>query len=82
MAVRLIPCDVNELRGVYKRTKNYEILKEFADSNLECAKLVEFTQSSAYICANSLNKSAMRFRLYNIKAFARKGEVYLIRVTN
>ena len=79
--MRLIPCDVNELRGAYKQTTNYKILKEFADSDLDCAKLVEFTHSSAYICANSLNKSAMRFKLYNIKASARKGEVYLIKVT-
>jgi hypothetical protein len=78
--MRLIPYDVHKLKGGYKRTRNYEVLKEFADSDLDCAKLVEFTQASAHICANSLNKSALRFKMYNIKAITRKGEVYLIKV--
>lgn len=75
--MRLIPYDVHKLKGGYKRTRNYEVLKEFADSDLDCAKLVEFTQASAHICANSLNKSALRFKMYNINVNTNK-EKYIL----
>lgn len=77
--MKLVKCDMNEVKGYYKKTRNQEILEEFVESGLECAKVEEWTNKTANSCANSINYSIKRFGYNNIKAFVRNGIVYLIK---
>lgn len=75
----LVPHDINELNiGGYKKGSNLDILTKFAESGLECMKVEEYTHSSAYKCASSLNTSAPRFSMPHLRAIVRDGNVYLI----
>lgn len=81
--MKLVPYDVRKLDvGGYKVSDNYKTLLEFVEGNLECAKVEDYTQTSAACCAASLNASIKRYHLDGIRAISRKGNVYLIRVHN
>lgn len=79
--MRLVPIEKSEIKNVwgYTPSKNLEMLEEFKDSDLDCVKVVDWTQAQAASCSNSLNASIKRYRMNNIKAIVRKGEVYLIK---
>lgn len=76
--MKLIPCDVNEFRRGYERSNNYEILREFNESGLDCAKVENYTQINATSCATSLRTSIKRYRFGNLECKVRRGEVFLI----
>ena len=71
------PYDRNAI-GVYKMTDNMEFIRNFVNSGLACAKVEDYTQKNAYICANVLNGAAKRLLCPHVKAITKKGEVYLI----
>lgn len=80
--MRLVAYDMNKLstgRG-FAKTKNLEIIEEFVDSGMDCAKVEDFTQKNADVCANGLNQSIKRFSKKGIKAISRNGEVFLIKI--
>ena len=79
--MKLPPYDKNQLATgrSYGIGKNQEILEEFLNSGLECAKVENWTQAQAYSAANSLNKSIQRFNFFSIKAISQNGEVFLIK---
>jgi hypothetical protein len=79
--MKLIPCDRNEIRGGYSRTKNQEILEEFRGSGADCALVEGWTTKDANGAAASLNISIKRFKFGDIKAVSRAGKVYLIKTT-
>jgi hypothetical protein len=62
----------------YKKTDNMKLLDEFSESGLACAKVEEYTQRDAHICAASLRKTALHAHMSHIKVIVRKGEVYMI----
>jgi hypothetical protein len=76
--MKLVPSDVKNL-GFYKKSSNYELLKEFMDSGLKCAELEDFPHSSAAACMSSLRGSIKRYRLFNVRVLTRKGHVFLVR---
>lgn len=73
--------DIGRMRA-YSSTENRRILEEFAESGLDCAKVVDFAHKSAYSCTHALNASIKRYRMFSYVAVARKGEVFLIRKTD
>jgi len=79
----LIPYNKNDIEGLggFKKTKNQKILEDFANSDMDCAEVKDFTQANAWICASSLNHSIKNFKLLNIQAISRKGRVFLIKNT-
>lgn len=79
--MKLIPYDKAKIEGImyYKKTDNLKILEEFASSGLDCAKVDEFSNKSAFSCANSLNHSIKRYKFAGIHAISRRGNVYLIK---
>ena len=64
----------------YKLTKNMEIIEQFINSGLECARVCDWTNRDAECCATSLNVSIKRAHRVGVKAISRKGQVFLIRV--
>lgn len=70
--------DIGKLR-VYSSSENRRILEQFAESGLECAKVTDFTQKDAYVCAASLRNSIKTYRMFSYTAIVSRGEVYLIR---
>lgn len=79
--MKLIPYDKAKIEGImyYKKTDNLKILEEFASSGLDCAKVDEFSNKSAFSCSNSLNHSIKRYKFAGIRAISRRGNVYLIK---
>lgn len=69
----------NELGNSFKRCKNQEILEEFQNSEYDCVKVKAWNHNSAYACTTSLNMSIKRYKIMNIRAITRKGEVFLIK---
>lgn len=62
----------------YKRTKLFDILEEFAESDMECAKVEGWPHKSATSCQASLTKSIKNFG-FNIKVVTRNKEVFLVK---
>lgn len=78
--MKLVPFSKAELEIIgYRKTKNYELLLEFAESDLECAKVEGWTGKSAHIKTANLNRSIDRFKMYHIKAVCRGDEIYLVK---
>ena len=75
--MRLIPADINEVKRPYTLVR--EIILEFHESDLKCAKVEDWTHKDAGSCAWSLRESARRLGLHHIKTMTRKGQVYLIK---
>lgn len=77
--MRLTPFNKADLRlAAYRKTKNYSILMEFMNSDMDCAK-IERDGDNAYQYANSLRRSIKYFNLNSIKVSVRKDDVFLIR---
>lgn len=77
--MKLVAYDVKKVACNYKRTSILEILEEFRDSDMECAKVEDFPHKNAHSCASSLNQGIKRFRMPCVRAFVRNGEVFLIK---
>ena len=82
--MRMVACNLNEIesKGVYKKSDNFKILNEFAESEHTCVMIEDYTQKNAMCCAASLNTSIKRYHMTGIRAISRKDKVYLIRVNN
>lgn len=78
--MRLVPCNDSEIKG-FKPTSNFKILNEFAESDMTCAAVEEHNCKSAESCASSLNISIKRFKMVGLRAFSRKGKVYLMKTS-
>ena len=63
----------------YKSTKYSQLLKEFADSDMEAAMLDGHDCKSASVATTAINQSAKRFGMIGIKAITRQNKVYLIK---
>ena len=78
--MRLIPYDKSNLKHTgYVKTKNYQILQEFIDSGLDCAKVEGWTHKSASSAQWGLTASIKRFKLNGIKCILVDGEIFLIK---
>lgn len=80
--MKLIPYDIKKIGGSswYKKSENLRILEEFANSDMECAKIEDYTQKSAEVCVSALKSAIKRYRIAGVQAMMRKGEAYLIKV--
>lgn len=76
--MKLVPYN-GKLGGFYKKTGNYEIVKEFMDSGLKCAEVEDFPQEDARSCVSSIRNTIKRYRLFNVRVSMRAGRVFLIR---
>ena len=79
--MRLVKYDLNKINNVkgYKKTKNQVIIEEFAASDMDCAKVEDYTTKTSAACAWTLNNAIKRFKIAGIRAISRGDEVFLIR---
>ena len=63
----------------YNRTKILELIENFKDSGLECAKLMDWHYVSAKSGANTITQSIKHYKIAGVHAYNRKGEIYLVR---
>lgn len=79
--MKLVPYKKEDLkiRGQYRMGRKQAIVMEFANSDIDCAKVEGFT-GSAYNAQQSLRRATIRLGLHHIKAMSSKGEVYLIKI--
>lgn len=61
-------------------TANRKILAEFAESDMDCAEVLNYPQQDPYTCASSLNQSIKTYKM-GYKAIVRNRRVYLVKNT-
>lgn len=74
--MKLVPYDAKKV-GYFKKTKNFELLDEFAKSDYDCCMVTDYTHKDANSCQSALRHSAKIFHMDNIHVFIRKGQVFL-----
>lgn len=74
--MKLVPCDLKDV-GYYKKTKNFELLTEFASSEYDCVMVKEYDHKNVDNCVNSLRGSIRKFKMDNIIVIQRNGCVFL-----
>lgn len=77
--MKLIPVDINEINAIYKPTKNYQLLMEFHESDLECVEIVDFTNKNVKSFQTILITAAKRYGLHSIKVCIRGDRIFLIK---
>lgn len=77
--MKLVPYEAKNIKH-YKSTKNLEILEEFIESDMSCAKLEGYTQKNAKNCQSSLLGAIKRFHIHGVKVLVRKEDVILLKV--
>lgn len=79
--MKLTPVTEIENLGVnyYKKSKWLEIIDEFVNSEMKCAKLEGWTHKTSSSAASAFNVSIKRFNKKGIRAIERKGEVFLVK---
>ncbi len=77
--MKLIPVKENLKITFYKKTKWLDIIDEFVNSEMKCAKLEGWTNKTSSSAASACNISIKRFNKKGIKAIERKGEVFLVK---
>lgn len=80
--MKMVPYDREKLmlQSHYKRTKNFRILEDFANSNYDCVRLVDYEYKNAKSGYGSLRKSIERFGFNGVNVFIRGEEMFLIKV--
>lgn len=76
--MKLVPYDIEKI-GEYKLCCNQEIVYEFAQSDLKCAKVENLHTKNAYITQRALQNACKKMHLDNIIVVSRKGEVFLVK---
>ena len=74
--MKLVPADLKDV-GYYKKTRNFELLTDFANSELDCAMVIDYHCANASYCVKSLQQSVKKFKMDNIIVFERRGKVFL-----
>jgi hypothetical protein len=78
--MKFVPYDKKNIeKGVKRKSDNFKLLFDFQNSDLDCAKVLDYTQKNAAICQTSLMASIKRYHFNNIFVIVRKENVYLIK---
>lgn len=79
--MKLVKYNKNELKArYYAKTKHQDLIEEFVNSDMDCAKVEEWTHVNADSCSNAINMSIKRFKVSGVKAIVRGGEVFLVKI--
>lgn len=78
--MNLIPCRKSDLKKTPK-TDLFRLIKEFANSDAECAVIVGATK---HYCtpncgANTINRAIKNYKIPRMKAIVNDGKVYLVK---
>lgn len=76
--MRFEPAKLEKARMYYKSSANVELLEKFRESGLKCAKVLDYIHAKPTNCTSSLNNTARRYKMSNIRAVTVNSEIYLI----
>lgn len=82
--MRITPYNLNKIEnvtGYYKKSELLKILEEFTESDMESAKIEDYSHKSASSCVASFGNAIRRYKMNGIKALTRNGEVFLIKTS-
>lgn len=80
--MKLVKANLKELGKIRtKKSDRLKLLEEFAESDMDCAEVVNFTHKHATSCASSLNESIKRYHMTSIRAIQSGDRVYLVKTT-
>lgn len=81
--MRLTPYKKEEMHNIggYKKTEMQMLLEEFAESDLDCAKVEGWAHKNASSCMSSFRSAINRYKMTGIRCMVRNKEVYLIKET-
>lgn len=77
--MELVAYDKEKL-NMYKRTKQLKFIDEFIESDMDCTKVVNYTNKDAKSCVTSLATAIKYFHKNGIRAIMRDNEVYLVKI--
>lgn len=77
--MRLVPADQNEFNLKRRKYDNFNLLTEFAESELKCVEVVEFRHKNAHVCQTSLHSAIKHYRMDNIKVKMRGDRIFLVK---
>lgn len=79
--MKLVKYDKNKLgTKYYTKTDHQKLIEEFANSDMDCAKIEGWTHANASSCQNALAQSIKRFNFSGIRAMVRNKEVFLVKI--
>lgn len=80
--MKLIPFDQKSLKGVNDDYRYiYNCIKDFHESDMDCAKIENYPHKSAAVCRESFATAIKRHGYRNFVKVSKRGEdVFLIRV--
>ena len=79
--MNFVPYEAN-VKMLYQKTRNQEILNAFANSEYECVRITNWDHKDASSCASSLKQTIKRLNMFHIEVFVRNGEVILLKNFN
>lgn len=77
MKIEAVSKDV--LTKVYRNMGNLQLLDEFTNSGIECARIINHHWKDAKSGASCLRNSIRIYRYGGVKVVTRNGEIYLVK---
>lgn len=81
--MNLVVCNKAELENLdyYKKSNVLKLIDEFAESDMDCARIEGSTHKTSNSCQNSFNNAIKRYKKSGIRCVQRSGACYLIKET-
>ena len=78
--MKFTECEFDKVkyRAYYKRSKVYDLLLNFVNAHIKCAKIEDWQYKDAMVGARVINVSIKHFKFAGIRAISRNGEIYLV----
>jgi hypothetical protein len=74
------PYDKKQLRkDLWSKSRNFEILTKFAESDYDCVEIEDYPHSNAKNCQTTLCSSIKHYKMHNIKVSIRGERVFLVK---
>lgn len=78
--MRIVEVKDIERSKFYKRTKYFEIIQEFLDSDMIMCEIVDFDCKNAGACAYSMRKALNRMHVLQVESFACDNRVFIRKI--
>ena len=78
--MKLVPYDKQKIQQIGTRYSDvYNTLMEFRESGMDCCKLEGYPHKTATNCAVALRAAIQRYKMFTVRVFVRKDEVFLVK---
>ena len=77
--MNLRPCEIEEIGGWYKKSKNQMILDKFVEGDFSCAEVTNYTHKNVRAAQVSFCNSIRKFKYANVHVVVRGEKVYLVK---